>query len=611
MAAGVSSCLQRSGHLLSKALRTLLRTLLCTCKNFTFSIIFCTHDRAFSQRAGSSSVEDGKVVRRFTALKEWLLRDPVSPRALETPATPRSPDVPKPAEPPTLLRNVAIQDSVAIITGRLGSLHTKTSTDASIRNTEDPTTHPSGTGISETTHQDQEAAFNSSEGGARVSESVHADLVPESQPRGFMNSAEDMPVDPSQRTDGFADFEAQSQRSRVSWDVSDGLSDGDNQDEPQQYTVSDGIKVSRTMLWLQLTSEPPALVHSCKSLAGVRHYTRDIDTETGHFLPEISYPDTLKTLHEGPSRDQRDIAWRQANMTAALQIDREIRSREWLAVKLKAQIKPQPEPVAIEPAATPRGNCVVRPATPQDFAAIATIINSESRTKGIPQVMEWKEVTAADVQKIYDSCRENMQPFIVATTARDTLLDLANWPVYSTQAYQEYLAFRSAQAKVPPMIFGFAYMMEARVGMLGSPCPGSRHTGQVKVIVHPDHRGKLYGSALLDRILVCTAPFHRRVLEYGWRCEDSSSVYEENPVFNRRQYAWIYIETFCDGRDDPTLKKASNFLEKFEFQEACYLRCAVKTDRYYESQWLDLVLWAREAQPRSNIADVLPGAQNL
>ncbi|KAL7822109.1 hypothetical protein V8C26DRAFT_389975 [Trichoderma gracile] len=562
-----------------------------------------------SQRDGAASAEDGIVTGRFTALKEWLYRDPVSSKTLQTPVTPRSPHLPTTTGSPTASKHVAIQDNVAVITEHPSSVRTKTSTNASVNITENPTTHPSGTGISESTHQDQEAACKSSEGGAKISDSPNANLEPESRARAPMNTPEDMPVDLSLRLDGFADMEEQSQRSRASWDVSDGLSDDGNQEEPQQYTVSDEINVSRTMLWLQSTSEPPAPVHPLESLAGIRHYTRDIDTETGYLLPEIIYPDTLKTLHEGPSRDQRDIAWRQANMTAELQINREIRSRELLAMKLKSQITLQPEPVAVKRPVTPRAECVVRPATPQDFAAIAAIINMESRTKGIPQVMEWKEVTGADVQKIYDSCRDNLQPFVVATTA-DALLDLSRWPVDSSDVYQEYLAFRSAQAKVAPKVLGFAYVMEARVGMLGSPCPGSRHTGQVKVMVHPDHRGKLYGSALLDRILVCTAPFHRRVLEYRWQCEDTAGVYEENPVFNRRKYAWIYIERFCDGREDPTLQRATKFFEKFEFQEACYLRCAVKTDRHYESQWLDLVLWAREAQPRSNIADLLPGAQD-
>ncbi|PTB66297.1 hypothetical protein BBK36DRAFT_1159340 [Trichoderma citrinoviride] len=564
-----------------------------------------------SERAGPAPVEDGKVIRKFTALKQWLNRDPTSPMAPQTPATPKSPDSPKAPESSTLSKHVAIQDSVAVITEHLSSVQTKNSTDASVRITENPTTHPSATGISETSHQDQDQAFNSSKGGAKISEDPDPGLEPETQARELMNMLEDMPVDSAQRTDGFVDIEEQSQRSRASWNISDGLSDGGNQDKPQQYTVSDGIRVSRTLLWLQLTSEPPALVHSLASLGGIHHYKRDIDTETGYFLPEIVYPDTLKTLHEGPSRDHRDIAWRQANMTAELQINREIRSRELLAMKLKSQIKPQHEPVAVERVAPPNAECVVRPATPQDFAAIAAIINMESKTKGIPQVLEWKEVTTADVQKIYDSCRDNLQPFVVATTADDALLDRSNWPDNATKAYQSYLAFRSTQAKVTQEVLGFAYVMEARVGMLGGSCPGSRHTGQVKVIVHPDHRGKLYGSALLDRILVCTAPFHRRVLDYDWQCQNPSSVYEENPFFNRRKYAWVYVETFCDGRDDPTLKQATKFLEKFEFQETCYMRCAVKTDRYYESQWLDLVLWAREAQPRSNIADLLPGSQNL
>ncbi|KAL6866975.1 hypothetical protein J3F83DRAFT_97164 [Trichoderma novae-zelandiae] len=564
-----------------------------------------------SERLGLAPFEDGKVVRKFTALKEWLNRDPMSPKSPQTPATPKSPNNPQAPESPTISKHVAIHDSVAVIADP-SSVETKTSTDASVRITEDPTTHPSATGISETSHQDQEEeVFNSSKGGVDIAEDLDPVFEPESQARELVITPEDMPIDSSQRTDGFAGFEEQSQRSRATWDISDGLSDGSNQDEPQQHTGPKGVSTSRTMTWLQETSEPPALVRSLTSLGGMHHYKRDVDTETGYLLPETFYPHTYKTLHDGPSRDHRDIAWRQANMTAELQINREIRSREVLAMKLKSQIKPQSEPIPVERVAIPSAECVIRPAMPQDFLAIAAIINMESRAKGIPQVMEWKEVTAADVQKIYDSCRDNLQPFVVATTAEDSLLDRSNWPDNATKAYQSYLAFRSTQTKVEQEVFGFAYVMEARVGMLGGPCPGSRHTGQAKVIVHPNHRGKLYGSALLDRLLVCTAPFHRRVLDYDWQCQNPSNVYEENPFFNRRKYAWIYIETFCDGRDDPALKQAAKFLEKFEFQEACYLRCAVKTDRYYESQWLDLVLWAREAQPRSNIADLMPGAQNL
>ncbi|KAL7950849.1 hypothetical protein V8C42DRAFT_307737 [Trichoderma barbatum] len=546
-----------------------------------------------SEKSKLAPAEDGKVVKRFTALREWLKSDPV---------TPKTPSFPK---------HEVVHESAAPITEHQSSDQTKVSSNASALMTEEPT-YPSATGVSETSHQDHaEAIFITSKPRMTILESLNRVLEPESKTRGLMIRPEAMPTDSPQITEGLTGFEGQSQRSKASWNISDGLSDGGNQDGPDQHETPEGANISRTMAWLLQTAKPPAAVLPLASRGAIDHYKKDIDTETGGFMPEIRYPDTFKSLHEGPSRDHRDIAWRQANMTVELQITREIRSRELLATKLRSQMKPQAQAIPVEQETGPNAECIVRPATPKDFEAIAAIINMESRAKDSPQIIEWREVTAANVQKIYDSCRDNLQPFIVATTAEDPLLDRSNWPKNSTKAYQSYLAFRSTQAKVSQEVLGFAFVVEARAGLLGGPCPGSRHTGQVKVIVHPDHRGKLYGSALLDRILVCTAPFHRRAVDYEWQCQDTSKVYESISCQNRRKYAWIYVETFCAGRDDPALKLVTGFLQKFEFQEVCYLRSAVKTDRYYESQWLDLVLWARETQPLSNIVDLFPGAQNL
>ncbi|KAL7936312.1 hypothetical protein V8C35DRAFT_297490 [Trichoderma chlorosporum] len=532
---------------------------------------------------------DGKVVKKFTALREWLKSDPM---------TPKTPSMPK---------RDAVHESVAEITENPSS--TKVSSIVSARMTEAPT-FQSATGVSETSHQDHREAMSKPR--MTILESLNRVLEPESKTRGLMIRPEVIATDSPQITEGLTGFEVQSQGgSRASWNISEGLSDGGGHDEPDQLETPEGANVSRTMKWLLETSEPPTAVHPLAPQSGVNHYKKDIDTQTGDFLPEIDYPDTFKSLHEGPSRDHRDIAWRQANMTVELQITREIRSRELLATKLRSQMKAQEQVTPIEQATGPNAECIVRPATPEDFEAIAAIINLESRATGSPQIIEWRDVTAANVQKIYEDCQDNLQPFIVATTTEDPLLDRSNWPQTATKAYQSYIAFRSTQAKASQEVLGFAFVMEDRLGLLGGPCPGSRHTGQVKVVVHPDHRGKLYGSALLDRILLCTAPFHRRAVDYEWQCQDTSKVYESIACQNRRKYAWIYIETFCAGRDDPALKLATGFLQKFEFQEVSYLRSAVKTDRYYESQWLDLVLWAREAQPLSNIVDLFPGATNL
>ncbi|KAL5087610.1 hypothetical protein Trisim1_007653 [Trichoderma cf. simile WF8] len=551
-----------------------------------------------SEKSNLTPAGDGKA-KRFLGLRvrEWLNNGP---------ATPKTPS-------PSFAKPEAVHEAAIAITEQPSSSQTKTSSNASARMTEDPT-HPSATGISEISQRDHKEVACPKPRNS-ILESLNRVLEPESKTRGLMIKPEAIPTDSPQITEGLTGFEVQSQGSRASWNISEGLSDGDGQDEPKQEEMPEGAQISRTMAWLLRTSEPPAAIHPLAFQSAVGHYKKDIDTETGDFLPEICYPDTFKNLHEGPSRDIRDIAWRQANLTVELQIAREIRSRELLATKIRSKIrskiKPQVQAVPIEQETGPNAECIVRPATPEDFEAIAAIINMESRATGSPQIIEWRDVTAANVQKIYESCRDNLQPFIVATTTEDPLLDRSNWPKNATKAYQGYLAFRSTQAKVSQEVLGFAFVVEARLGLLGGPCPGSRYTGQVKVVVHPSHRGKLYGSALLDRILLCAAPFHRRAVDYEWQCQDSSKVYESIACQNRRKYAWIYVETFCSGRDDPALKLATNFLQKFEFQEVCHLRSAVKTDRYYESRWLDIVLWARETQPLSNIEDLFPGAYNL
>jgi GNAT superfamily N-acetyltransferase len=551
-----------------------------------------------SGRVSLTPIEDGEVVKTFSAVKAWLSSDPKSPKTPKTPKT------------PSFLKNQLVQESVAVITEHPSSDETKGFSDASVRMTEDPT-HPSATGISETSHQEQRRVDYAYKRPPSILDSINRIISPGKTMGQMPAKRNATPIHSSQITEGLTGFDRESQRSKVSWNISEGLSDDGNQNKQTQQTTPEEVNVSRTMAWLLQTSSTPVAVEKLTSDGAVSHYKKDIDPETGDFMTEVRYPDTFKTLHDGPSRDHRDIAWRQANMTVELQINREIRSRELLATKLRLQIKPQVEAVPVEQTTWPDAECIVRPVMPEDFEAIATIMNLESKAKGSPQVFEWKEVVAADVQKIYESCRDNLRPFIVATAAEDPLLDRSKWPENATKAYQSYLAFRSSQTKVSQVMFGFAFVTEARIGILGTPCPGSRHAGQIKVIVHPDHRGKLYGSALLDRILLCTAPFHRSMVDYEWQCQDSAKVYEAISYQNHRKYAWIYVETFCAGRDDPAMKLAINYLQKFEFKEVCYLPSAVKTDRYYESQWLDLVLWARETQPRSNIVDLAPGAQGM
>ncbi|PTB46193.1 uncharacterized protein TrAFT101_004336 [Trichoderma asperellum] len=550
-----------------------------------------------SGKSGSVPAKNGEVVKTFSTLKAWLSNDSSVPK---TPVTPKT---------PSFLKNQVIQESVAVTTEHPSSYETKEFSDASVRMTEDPT-HPSATGISDTSHQEQDGVHYCFKRPPSILDTINRILSPEKPTGQEPAKRRAMPIHSSKVTEGLTELEEKSQQSKVSWNISEALSDNDGyQNDQAQHTTPEEVNDSRTMGWLLQISNPPAAVDWLASTTTVDHYKKDIDPNTGEFLPEMVHPDTFKTLSDGPSRDHRDIAWRQANMTAELQINREIRSREALATKLRSQIKPEVEDVPVEPTAWPDAECIVRPVKSEDFETIATIMNLERKAKSNPQVFEWKEIVAADIQEIYKCCQVNLRPFVVATAAEDPLLDRSKWPENATKAYQSYLAFRSTQAEVSQVIFGFAFVTEARIGILGTACPGSRHAGQIKVIVHPDHRGKLYGSALLDRVLLCTAPFHRSMVDYEWRCQIPARIYENLSYQNHRKYAWIYIETFCADRGDPAMQLVTKFLQKFEFKEVGCLPSAIKTNRYIESQWLDLVLWARETQPRSNIMDSTPGTQ--
>ncbi|KAM0456194.1 hypothetical protein ACHAPV_007442 [Trichoderma viride] len=575
-----------------------------------------------SAKSSNVPAKNGEVIKSISSLKAWLSNDPTTPKTPAPPATPKT---------PSLLKNQVFQESLPVAAEHPSSEETKESSDASVPMTEDPT-HPSATGVSDTSHQEQnEVNYRFKRPPSvlgRINQILSPEKPTEQEPvkrRATPTEQEPIkrratPIHSSKLTDGMSEFDKTSPQQRkvswaisegLSWDISEGASDNGCQNHQARYTTSKEANVSQNTAWLLQISNPPAVVDLLASTA-MDHHKKDIDPITGEFLPEIIHPDTFKALGDGPARGYTDIAWRQANMTVELQIDREIRSREILANKARLQVEPvQPElkPAPVEPPAWPDAGCIVRPARPEDFEVIATIMNLESKAKINPQVFEWKEVVAADIQKIYKSCQDNLRPFIVATAAGDPLLDHSKWPKDSTRAYQNYLAFRASQAEVPQELFGFAFVTDARIGVLGTACPGSRHAGQIKVIVHPDHRGNLYGSALLDRVLLCTAPFHRSMVDYEWQCQNSAKVYENISYQNHRKYAWVYMETFCADRADPATQLVTNFLQKFEFKEVGCLPSAIKTDRYYESQWLDLVLWARETQPRSNIVDSTPGAQ--
>lgn len=332
----------------------------------------------------------------------------------------------------------------------------------------------------------------------------------------------------------------------------------------------------------------------------------DIDTFTGELIPAIEYPETLKNQIEGESTGERDIAWRQANMTSALQIAREINVRSKIAQQVRArfrteqEVKPPPPP---QEDPWPRAKCLIRPALPKDFDRIAEIINLETQ-KSHPRVLQSEVATPQLIAYIFHYCQGNHRPFIVAEATEDEIINRAKWPG-TDDDYEDYCRFKKSQKPVKPVgILGFAYVTESRVGfLLSACCSGSKYSGKIQLLVHPDHQNKKIGSALLDRILATTAIYHRSLLDYKWEFPGTDTlIYDSPSARNKRKYTRLYLET-AFGKDDPQKEWISEWLKKFEFQQLACFPEALKTDRKAESEWLDLVVWAYEARPVAEIVE--------
>ncbi|KAH7162287.1 hypothetical protein B0J13DRAFT_633227 [Dactylonectria estremocensis] len=338
---------------------------------------------------------------------------------------------------------------------------------------------------------------------------------------------------------------------------------------------------------------------------------QDIDTSNGTLMAPVDYPETYANQSDGPCRDSRDVNWRQAHMTSELWIVRDTQIRQKVAQRIRAELEEkareiQPDLVE-EP--WPTANCLLRPVTPKDFAGIADIINKESKQTKTPQVFESVPVGPLEVQKMYDNCHRNLRPFVVAVAPESKFLDRSTWPEGAEydEKFMEFVQFQqSRESSSDNRVLGFALVTNSRMGLFGLPCHGSRFTGRITVLVDPDQRRKLYGSALLDRILLSVAVYYRSLVDYKWECADPTRVYEDLPTKNHRQYARVYIESLVETGEDIGSAWISNFMEKFEFRQVARFEKSIRTDNPPQRQWLDSVFWEFEARPVTEIVEETP-----
>ncbi|PHH79874.1 hypothetical protein CDD82_2128 [Ophiocordyceps australis] len=371
---------------------------------------------------------------------------------------------------------------------------------------------------------------------------------------------------------------------------------------PGRNQPAPGGKIGR---WLKEVTPPPSIVLNVRAFGDMSLHDQELDVCTGEFLPPIEQPEVLYQALDGPCLGPKDIAWRRFNMTSELFVARTITihakldktSEEVIAEEATAEEASFEEasfeettkysPIMNE---SPRPDlCRLRSVVPRDYEQIANIMNLELKMEHSPQVFEDGDFKADDVAAMDERCKLNRRPFIVALLP-DPLMDRTKWPLNSLDAYQAYVRYKQTQEVDSLIVVGFAVVQEARFGFKETVDAGSRLSGQIRIIVHPDWRQRRVGSALMDRILCLAFPGRLSLGGYEW-------LYDASGIKNR--YSKLYLELFCEGKRDENLVWRESLLYRSGFFPVGYLPGAVKAARGGVNRWLDLGIWeyATEQQP--------------
>ncbi|KAG5971638.1 hypothetical protein E4U58_007342 [Claviceps cyperi] len=364
--------------------------------------------------------------------------------------------------------------------------------------------------------------------------------------------------------------------------------------------------------WFAKYMTSPSLLVSNDEISNAVNSCCDINPETGHFLTPACQPKTLRCVTMGPCEGHQDILWRQMNMTSELYIMKERRSRENMANSIQMALDHGTgylHSLSESDQALARADCTVRPATQMDFAVVAEVVNANKASGEAndcamrPQDDKSFAMRSEDVARIWEACRAEKRPFIVVEPAEEDLLDRSKWPNHSEIVYEEFVRFMAEHPRPSLGVVGFAFVTGSQPSLSDRVRPEACFSGRLTLMVHPDHRHKLYGSALLDRIMKTIMPLYNSVVNYEWNCDEMEldGIHKFPATCNVRQYTRLHVE-LTEANDGDDTPGRTHFLKKFVFEEVGRLKDVVATeDDQRNMHWRDLVTWARAITPVSKI----------
>jgi GNAT superfamily N-acetyltransferase len=228
----------------------------------------------------------------------------------------------------------------------------------------------------------------------------------------------------------------------------------------------------------------------------------DISPETGCPLRPVKHFDTKRHI-DGL---EYELAQRQQDQTAAKEIckfqGRVIDSTGWSYEQPEYRWKPkrfnESPPLTQATSENPYAakiDCQMRPATLDDMGAVAIIYHEELKT-GV-QVLDLDPLPKTDFDGLWRVCKKTGLPFIVVVRSQ-----LGSPRV----KYGRWLMPVPREVSENDEVIAFGFMSIYQLGITGAVVNiTGRHSLKANVFVHPDHRGKRVGGALLDRLMLLSA----------------------------------------------------------------------------------------------------------
>ncbi|KAH7037881.1 uncharacterized protein B0I36DRAFT_428425 [Microdochium trichocladiopsis] len=180
----------------------------------------------------------------------------------------------------------------------------------------------------------------------------------------------------------------------------------------------------------------------------------------------------------------------------------------------------------------------LRPATEADMKAVAEIYNLEVRDSH--RTLDTNPVAETDFDQLFTRLKAIDAPFLVAVKGwHKSLL-----PSSPSAARKRRNATTTNNKN--NIIIGFALVDVLSPGIAGSPLTCAAPCGRITLIVHPDHRGKRIGTAMMDVILSVCSQRHHSLGGYQFVNPSDDRRFVE-PMDNLRRWYTLFLDLLVES----------------------------------------------------------------